>query len=506
MAAYYKALAAGQILPRWAADLNYGYGMPLFIFIYHTPYLISSIFIAMGTGLVATFKIVIALSFLLSGIGMLLFSRTFFHSKRVAFFVAIFYQFAPFRLAETHIRGSFGEVYTYASLPFFLYGLTKISQNQTIASFIIASLSGALLIFSHNSVSLLFFIFAVVFAFITSNNDKARIVISGAILCALTISLTYWLPALLERKYTYGDLYMKKVYESHFSPFLSIIAPNFINDAKLYTEGVPVQIGLFHVLALSVTLVSLFGTSDQNKSRGVKLLIALGSFFAIFFMSTASKPVWATLPLLRQFQFPWRFLSILVVTTALGAGYVAAHQKLRKPLLYWSALCLTVVSTLWYWRPPLGFDKPIDEKYYWNFPLNTTYYGETDVIWSAGPAKGYAKVPVDVFGGDAVLTDVIKRPTIHTFRVTASKPSRLVDNTQYFPGWNVYLDGKKIPVQFQDANWRGLVTFEVPPGSHDVRVAFERSRIRWIADSVSAVTLIILCFLFIGFRTRRLST
>src|SRR3990167_10321031 len=68
MAAYYKALSSGQILPRWASDLNYGYGMPLFNFIYHLPYLLSSLFIFLGINLVTTFQIVLALSYVLSGV------------------------------------------------------------------------------------------------------------------------------------------------------------------------------------------------------------------------------------------------------------------------------------------------------------------------------------------------------------------------------------------------------------------------------------------------------
>ena len=99
MAAYYKAITGGQILPRWASDLNYGYGMPLFNFIYHTPYLVSVPFISLGLGLVNTFKVVLALSFVFSGIGMFMFSREFWRNDRIAFFATVFYQFAPFRLA-----------------------------------------------------------------------------------------------------------------------------------------------------------------------------------------------------------------------------------------------------------------------------------------------------------------------------------------------------------------------------------------------------------------------
>ena len=54
-------------------------------------------------------------------------------------------------------------------------------------------------------------------------------------------------------------------------------------------------------------------------------------------------------------------------------------------------MCILIIaSTVFYWKPAEGFDK-VNEEYYWNFPLNTTYYGETDVIWSAGAFKKYPK-------------------------------------------------------------------------------------------------------------------
>ena len=126
--AYFKALEDGQIPVRWAGDLNYGYGLPLFNFIYQVPYFISSIFIFLGLGLVNAFKVTLVLSFLLSGIFMFGFSLSFFKDLKKALLVTLFYQFMPFRLIEILVRGSFGEVYTYAFFPLVLWGITLLFQ------------------------------------------------------------------------------------------------------------------------------------------------------------------------------------------------------------------------------------------------------------------------------------------------------------------------------------------------------------------------------------------
>ncbi|MCX8009224.1 MAG: hypothetical protein N3A54_06035, partial [Patescibacteria group bacterium] len=91
MAAFYKALRDGHIPVRWAGDLNYGYGMPLFNFIYHTPFYISSILIFLGFSLVQTFKFILFISFLLSGIFMFLFAQSFIKDNKKALIITLLY-------------------------------------------------------------------------------------------------------------------------------------------------------------------------------------------------------------------------------------------------------------------------------------------------------------------------------------------------------------------------------------------------------------------------------
>src|SRR6185312_11935065 len=66
MAAYFRTITDGEFPVRWAGYLNYGYGMPLFDFIYQVPYFISSFFLLLHVNLVTTYKLVLVVSFLLS--------------------------------------------------------------------------------------------------------------------------------------------------------------------------------------------------------------------------------------------------------------------------------------------------------------------------------------------------------------------------------------------------------------------------------------------------------
>src|SRR5690348_1138562 len=100
LAAYFKALSEGNFPVRFAGYLNYGYGLPLFNFIYQTPYLVGSAFLLLGFSLVNAFKFSLLLSFILSGIFMYLFGTEYFEDQKKGFLMCIFYQFTPFRLVE----------------------------------------------------------------------------------------------------------------------------------------------------------------------------------------------------------------------------------------------------------------------------------------------------------------------------------------------------------------------------------------------------------------------
>lgn len=495
MAAYFKALRDGHILPRWAGDLNYGYGLPLFNFIYHTPYLVSAAFLSLGLSLVMTFKLVISISYILAGIFMYLFAKSFFKNEKIAFLVALFYQFAPFRLVELLMRGSYGELYTYTLLPLVLYGLTKFFAETRVRYFILAALSTGLLVLSHNSISLMFFGVLALFVLLFAPNGRFGLLGILALLLGLLISSFYWLPAIFEHRYTYGDLFMKDLFRTHFPPIFQLILPNPLNDPRLQTGGIPVQIGFFHVLALvSLLLV--------RKKLATFCLVITG--IAVFFMSKLSLPLWEHISLLRQFQFSWRLLALVSFASALAVAGFFQLSIFKKRWLYPLLIVIVVVSTAFYWRPAEGFDKINHEGQFWNYPLNTTYFGETDVIWSAGPAKAYPPAQAEVIDGAATLGNFSQKTQTHAYSVSAQTNIRLVDHTQYFPGWRVSVDGTKTPIQFQDASWRGQITFDVPKGEHAIKVSFEETPLRLAADVVSFATLGLLGLSYLLWRNKKI--
>lgn len=504
IASYYKELSYGQIPPRWASELNFGVGMPLFNFMYHIPYLIASIPVFFSFSLVTAYKISLLISFLLSGVGMFLFSRKLFGDVPRAYFVTLLYQFAPFHLVELVVRGSVGEAYTYSFLPFVLYGILMVAETPSSIRILCTSIATALLILSHNAISLVSFAVAVLFALWIGPRAKNRLIILLPLLIGLGLTTFYWLPAVFERKYTYGDLFMKDMYKSHFAPILTFFIPNFTNALKLQTGGITVYFGLIQSFLFLYSLYLLFIKKIKDiHIRSItcfSLTLIAGS---LFFMQPLSASIWEHVPTLRMFQFPWRLLSIVGLGTALLGGLITLKLKKLQTLLLFILSIITVATTTVFWSAPLGFDK-ITESDYWNYPLNTTYFGETDLIWSDGPAFSYPNAPFELIEGKGDISLVYKKSIHHSFTIDAKTPVRMIDNTQYFPGWRVFVDSVKTPIEFQDQNHRGRITFSVPTGVHNVEIIFGNSPIRTIGNILSIITVIVV--LVVGIIIKRRST
>lgn len=496
LAAYYKAIEDGALPVRWAGYLNYGYGLPVFNFMYHTPYIVAAFFIGLGFGLVTTFKLVLYLSFLLSGIFMYLFCLNLTKKPVLSFAMAVVYQFTPFRLEEIVLRGAVGSIYAYTFLPLVLFGIDK-TANRNKSGFYTTAIATSLLVISHNALSLLFFLAAILYVFLIP--VRTRIIPAlVSLFTGLLMSSWYFIPAIFEHKYTYGNLFMKDMYKSHFQALDRIIIqpllpPGSLDPVALRLTEIQVHAGLVGLVLFLIALISVSVRFSRMETKHKKIFIYSTVLISIclFFLVPGSGIIWQNLPLLRQFQFPWRFMGLVPVAFALCLYPISAKKNLSTGIIA-AITILSVASTWYYWIPPLGYDRIKSEKSeFWEYPLNTTYYGETDVIWSEGPAKSYPDKRIEVIGGSAKIKDFTRSNQHLFFEVDAKTKTQLLANIQYFPGWKTYVDKTQVPIQFQDVNHRGLITFDLPAGSHEINIKFTESKIRIIADLISVFTMIL---------------
>ncbi len=67
---FFRGLAEGRLLPRWAPDLSSGYGQPFFLFNPPVIYYVTSAFHALGWSVVASLNLAALALLAVAGIGM----------------------------------------------------------------------------------------------------------------------------------------------------------------------------------------------------------------------------------------------------------------------------------------------------------------------------------------------------------------------------------------------------------------------------------------------------
>ena len=98
-------------------------------------------------------------------------------------------------------------------------------------------------------------------------------------------------------------------------------------------------------------------------------------------------------------------------------------------------------------------------------------------------------------GKGKIIGETLKNSS-RMYTVNAATPLRMIDHTFYFPGWKVYVDGNPVTIEFQNPKYRGVITYQVPPGKHSIYVVFEDTKVRLLGKILSVVSLILFFALF----------
>ena len=239
------------------------------------------------------------------------------------------------------------------------------------------------------------------------------------------------------------------------------------------------------------------------KNRVWILLSFLLIYFclAIFLVLPAAKSLYLGFALLQKFQFAWRWLSLAIFPpTVFAAALIYLLPRKIKPLTVSFLLLAVLLLSKTYWHAKDFLIK--DESFYTQPYASPTDTGESAPIWSVRFMEKFPKAKYEVIEGKAEVEEISRTTTSHVFEVEATEPSRLVDNTLYFPSWQVLVDDQPVEIQFQDPNYRGLITFNVPAGKHQVEVIFRDTKLRQLTDFVSLASVIIIV---IGFGVVKLS-
>ncbi|MBI4130406.1 hypothetical protein HY468_03760, partial [Candidatus Roizmanbacteria bacterium] len=173
IANFYQNIKEGVLIPRWAGNLNWGYGHPILMFLYPMSSYVATLFIFLGFSLVDSTKIVFAFGFIVSGLTMYRWIRELW-GEQAGFAAGLVYMFAPYRFVDLYVRGAIGENFFFIFPPLVCFFLTKLSKRLHGKFIAGGCLAIAGMILSHNALTLMFLPIIIGYSLILSMHQRLR--------------------------------------------------------------------------------------------------------------------------------------------------------------------------------------------------------------------------------------------------------------------------------------------------------------------------------------------
>jgi len=463
-----KMIDAGSSFPRWAPDLNSGYGLPLFIFHYPFANYVAYLFHQFGVSFVDAFKLVLATGYLVAIGGCFIWLSKLF-SRPGAIAGSVVCAMAPYWFVDIYVRGSVGEVWAIAWL---FVGFAATERSNVL----VMTLASALLILSHNIMAMLLVPFFLLYIVLR----KRQYV--WAPLVGIFLSCYFWMPALLESVFVDG--LNSVAYADHFPLLVQMLIPSWgtgFSVRELTSSEMSYQIG---IIPLVVALLMAWKHSDPDKRSINRLFVAIG-LMAFFLMLEVSKPIWAVSLVLPLIQYPWRLLVFVLPLSAFWAAWVVSRYP------QWVGIFLILSSfgaSLKYMRPVIYASR--NDMYYQTrreFTDGTSSLGNTfSSVWTEWKRNRPQK-KVEIRSGRASVGDQHLTTRAHTFTVISDGSADVAINTLYYPGWTLLVDNVPTPIEYKK---EGIVQFRIADGTHTVSLQFRETLLRKIADSISLLSLL----------------
>ncbi len=340
-----KSLKLGMFPVRWVPDLGYGYGYPIFNFYAPLAYYFGGFMTLLGFDALLATKAMMILGIILSGIFMYLLAKEFWGEIGGAV-SALFYMYAPYHAVDIYVRGDVAEFWAYAFIPLVFYGLIKIYKNPNLRYVIVGALGFAGVILSHNLTAMMVTPFLLIVILLNCHiafkKNKLFIIHYSLliILLGLAVSAFYWLPAILEMKYTnvLSQVGGGADFRNHFVCLQQLWNSSwgFGGSVPGCIDGLSLKIGKLHIIisAIAIILTLIFRQKIKDKMDIIYFFI-FGLILTIFLTLEISKPVWQAIPTMVFLQYPWRFLLLISFFTSFLAGTVVflSSQFKIKPYL-----------------------------------------------------------------------------------------------------------------------------------------------------------------------------
>jgi hypothetical protein len=457
--AFHQAFRDGQFPVRFLSRLNHGYGYPVANFLYPGfMYLAEPIHLA-GFGFIDSIKILIGLSLIGSAIFTYKWLLRLF-PLFPALVGALVYLYTPYHLYDLYKRGSIGEVVGLTIVPFIFW---QIEKNN----FLFSTLGIALLILSHNTLAVLFM--PIIFFYWLTRVVLAKNVINDGIklvytmFLALGVSAFFWIPAIFELSLT------------------RFISTQVADWQQYFADPALIGFGSMIVVATTVFTLLRYKKLKENNTTSYSLLFIGVGLVSVFMSCNYSRFVWQQLPV-SFIQFPYRFLSLLIPSSAFLAAFFLSQLKSYGKIIFTIVLLVALFINVQPYLRIQGY-LPQDESYYATNEDTTTVKNEYMPVWvKDAPIEHFKNKITGVTVEDSLFSNsqisfIAKTTGVARFSII------------YYPGWKAFVNAKDVEITYKNA--QGLIEIPIYIAPSKVELKFTETPLRMFADWLSFLSLLL---------------
>lgn len=509
IAQFSAAIKDGDFPVAWL-DGFANYGLPLGIFAQQLPTYLGAFFNTIVDNPVLSFNLVFFVGVFLSNIFYYYFLRIYFQPT-YAFFGSFLFNLAPYRIIDVYIRGVTPEIFSMIFLPLILISIYYLVQKRSsnaifllIFSFVCLILTHPIMFVTYSFIYIPYFIFNLIKKDLDKgssifNKDSFKLILlfTLSLLMALGLTSYYILPLNIETKYLYFGS------QNHFSlpSYMSLVNYfdpqwHYFYREDIFTRGHIIKSGIMEISIVIIGLMIIFYRVTKKKFiKSISILdfAVVMSIVIIFFTLKYSTFIYQNVNILSNIQHQWRMMSAFIFLPPIII--VCILEKINKRYV----LILLVLLICWSRFPQIygkNFTIFSEQSYYFT-PINL-HSVNMNTIWS-GKSEDYPvkRNKIEIIKGSGNIESKKISNSSREYVVNAKTNLNIVDYTFYFPGWNVYVDNKLVPIQFQDPGYRGVITYLVPKGQHKIQIIFQDTIVRKIAKIISILSIGILTLFFL---------
>ena len=482
-------LKLGQFPVRWSFGLDNGFGLPVFNFVYPFPYYLMSILSMLGVGVTAVLKLTNFAFYLLGGVGVYF---LFPHKNRfLSSAVAILYLLTPYQFLDIFVRGALGEVVVLGLIPWVLLSLKGIANQNKISWY--SPIPLFLTLISHNFLGVLF-LFLVLYLTIFVYVNKKKIIRS--ILISLGLAGFFLIPMIFERNLLLSappDL-PNAQFDNHF-----VYAKQLLYSAWNYEGSLPgannseisYQLGLSNIFILILAIYFLLRKKNEPESILKVYLFAI--FSSLFLTLSISAFIWGLFPPLKIIQFPWRLLAISAILIPYISYFAFSSVRPKcQNFIILLTIALAVIN-VWPYRHPIRTLRSaefMNLHYAYAQKFASAYRYELTPIWAPNERSRPAEILAP--GAGAELRDVHEGEERISFVAEAEEGSQVVIYRNYFPSWQVKIDGAR---QALEPAQDGSIILTLKEGIHAYELYLGSTFVQKLGNLTTIISFLVIIYL-----------